>query len=178
MGREIRMVPANWEHPTVDAFRFTPGEGYGNKTELQPMYDDTFENAAAEWKREFAEWESGKRPDYCDDESSKLEFWEWHGTHPDRKYYRPWKNEEATWFQLWETVSEGTPVSPAFEERQELADYLAVNGDYWDQKRGLGGWGQKSADAFVWVGWAPSMIVSNGKVIDAKDCALYEKENQ
>jgi hypothetical protein len=161
MGREIRMVPPNWEHPRDDHGHF------------QPMYDKTFADAAKGWKTEFAEWESGKRPDYCEDaESRALEFWEWHGGPPDRVYYRPYKSEDATWFQLWETVSEGTPVSPPFATREELADYLAVHGDYWDHSRGNGGWGKAAADAFVKVGWAPSLMVAHGEVIDAKDIPL------
>lgn len=169
MGREIRMVPPNWEHPKIEVFRFTPYEGYGTKTECQPMYDQTFESAAAEWKAEYAEWESGMRPDYCDEESSRLEFWEWHGAPPDRKYYRPWKDEEATWFQVWETVSEGTPVTPPFATREELIDYLVENGDLWDQKRGHGGWSRKNAESFVGLGWAPSLISASGKVYSPRD---------
>src|SRR4051812_14783374 len=107
MGREIRMVPPNWDHPKHDG-------------RLQPMFDRTFEKEAAEWKSEFAAWERGERPDFCTDDSRLLEFWEWHGAPPDRAYYRPWKDDEATWFQIWETVSEGTPVTPPFATRAEL----------------------------------------------------------
>ncbi len=158
MGREIRMVPPNWEHPNDE------------RGHPKPMHDENFAAAAAEWKREFAEWESGKRPDYCDDPASRaLEFWEWHGAPPDREYYRPWKDEEATWFQLWQTVSEGSPVSPPFATREELAAYLAEHGDDWDQKRGDGGWGKESADAFVLAGWAPTMMIRDGVIAESKD---------
>lgn len=54
---------------------------------------------------------------------------------PEREYYRSWKDEDATWFQVWETVSEGTPVTPPFATKEELIDYLVANGDFWDQKR-------------------------------------------
>ncbi len=167
MGREIRMVPPNWEHPKNEREHF------------QPMFDRNFSDAAAEWKRDFSEWESGVRPDYCGDENKSLEFWEWHGGPPDREYYRPWKDEEATWFQVWETVSEGTPVTPPFATREELASYLAASGDYWDQKRGDGPWGVESANAFVFgSGWAPSLIITGtGDVVESRDCAkLIDKE--
>lgn len=171
MGREIRKVPPNWQHPKPSNER---GERY------QPMYARTFAEAAAEWKAEFAEWESGARPGYCSDENKTLEFWEWSGMPPDRDYYSPFTETEATWFQLFETVSEGTPVSPPFATREELAAYLAENGDDWDQKRcwephscqlfgltyGTPGWGIERATRFcMGSGWAPSMVVENGNVM-------------
>ena len=150
MGREIRMVPPNWDHPKQEG-------RYDDR--LQPMFNKTFEEAATEWKAEFAAWERGERPDYCTDESRLLEFWEWDGGPQDRAYHRPWKDEEATWVQLWETVSEGTPVSPPFATKAELVDYLATHGDYWDQKRGDGPWKHAAAESFVAAGWAPSMVI-------------------
>lgn len=151
MGREIRHVPPNWDHPVDDRGNF------------KPMFDDTFEHASAEWKQEFCDWESGKRPEYYNEsEDGKPEFWEWHGGPPDREYYRPWKDEEATWFQLWETVSEGSPVSPPFATKEELITYLADNGDFWDQGRdGRGGWGRISAEAFGRHESASSFMIIN-----------------
>ncbi len=168
MGRELRMVPPNWDHPKV--IRQNGRESY------QPMHDQRFEDAAAEWKQEFAAWERGERPDYCGEESSKMEFREWHGDPPGREYYRTWNDEEATWFQVWETVSEGTPVTPPFATKEELIDYLVDNGDFWDQSRreeerrtGLPcvmncqPWTRKQAEAFVnGPGWAWSAVVTNG----------------
>lgn len=164
MGREIRMVPPNWDHPKV--MRQNGREGY------QPMFDDRFENAAKEWKEGFAKWEAGERPSYYSKEEGEPEpeFWEYNGEPPDREYYRPWSDEEATWFQVWETVSEGTPVSPPFETKAELIEYLVENGDYWDQSRRREGrttmncdpWSRESAEAFVnGPGWAPSMVADS-----------------
>ena len=182
MGREIRMVPPNWEHPMKDPppIHWIPGVGLRHDPSFQPMYDKTFDDAAKDWRDEFAKWERGERESYfnASEYPNGIEFWEWHGEPPDRKYYRPWKDEDATWVQLWETVSEGTPVSPPFATREELAQYLAVNGDYWDQKRGDGGWGIESARAFVEVGWAPSMMVRDGVITDSKDIPLsYQKQD-
>jgi hypothetical protein len=36
------------------------------------------------------------------------------------------QDKEATWFQAWETVTEGTPVTPPFATTDELVDYLAT----------------------------------------------------
>lgn len=155
MGRELRMVPANWDHPKT---------GRGGS---QPMYDKTFKDAAAEWKSGFVRWQAGERPEWFTDESKDLEFWEYEGDPPDRDYYRSWNDSEATWFQVWETVSEGTPVTPPFETEAELIDYLVENGDFWDQERRRKGntymnckpWSRESAENFVLgSGWAPSFI--------------------
>jgi hypothetical protein len=166
MGREIRRVPANWDHPKQE------GQYDGR---LQPMFDETFEKAAADWKAEFAKWEAGERPSYCSEDSVALEYWEWNGGPPDRAYYRPWKDEDATWFQVWETVSEGTPVTPPFETKEALIDYLAIEGDFWDQRRGDGPWRRDAATRFVNAGWAPSLIVEcsaeGNKILAPRDGA-------
>lgn len=151
MGREIRMVPPNWEHPKDERGR------------LRPMFDKAYEDAAAEWVDEFLKWHVAKEyPSYADAEDQRLFYWEWNGNPPDKAYYRPWKTE-ATWFQVWETASEGTPVSPPFATKDELIAYLADHGDFWDQKRGDAPWGVARATAFVNSGWAPTGVVINGK---------------
>ena len=82
----------------------------------QPMYDRSFVEAMDEWIVEYTLWKEGKHPDQPKD--GKLrgfdEFIDWIGGAPDFEYHRPeWKPEEMTWFQVYETVSEGTPVTPA-----------------------------------------------------------------
>lgn len=167
MGREIRRVPANWQHPKIRCDHrpiCQNGECY------QPMRDENFDDAAKEWKEDFLSWERGERPDYCSEEYRNLEFWEYTNDPPDRKYYRPYKDEEATWYQVYETVSEGTPVTPPFATQQELVEYLINNGDFWDQRRlakgddwGRAGWSKEEAENFVYGdGWAPSMVMEGG----------------
>ncbi len=151
MGREIRKVPPNWEHPKTDRY---------SDDSYQPMYDRTFATEATEWKAAFAKWEAGERPEHCTGHYRDVEYWEWDQAPPDRSYYRPYSDEEATWFQVYETVSEGTPVTPPFATKEELVDYLATHGDFWDQKRGHGPWDRANAEKFVGVGWAPSLIVT------------------
>lgn len=175
MGREIRMVPPNWQHPEIK-------DDYG-RLRLQPMYDQDFASAKAEWLEGLRAWDAGENDDrekYKHDDGRPYEYWEWHGNPPCPAYYRPWKDEEATWYQVWETVSEGTPVTPPFATQQELADYLAENGDEWDQSRSLDphacklfgitpgkpGWGKVRAEKFVFGGgWAPSFVVSGGQMM-------------
>lgn len=155
MGREIRMVPANWQHPR---------NAFGHYIS---MFNQTFESACAEWDTKKAKWDAGERPDYCAKDYDGT-FDDWYGERPDDpSYYRPWKDEEAVWVQVWETVSEDSPVTPPFATKAELIDYLAKHGDDWDQKRGDKPWPRKAAEQFVEAGWAPSMVVQDGKIYTA-----------
>lgn len=146
MGREVRMVPPNWNHP------LDPMNG-----RFRPMFDQTYESARDQWLSGIA----AHKPEECDG----LDYWEWSGNPPDRGMYRPWNDAEATWVQVWETVTEGTPVTPPFPTREQLVDHLVMNGDDWDQKRGARGWDRKQAEAFVAEGWAPSMMIVGGKLV-------------
>jgi len=171
MGREIRKVPANWAHPMRD-----PNANPYRHSGYQPMFDETFPEKQAEWLAEFDRIRSGA---LTDDERGYyprgLSDWlKDEGMPPDPDYYRPWSDDEATWFQVWETVSEGTPVSPPFATADELIDYLATHGDFWDQKRGDAPWGREAAARFVNAGWAPSMILSGGVLTAGKLAALEE----
>jgi hypothetical protein len=146
------------------------------------MYDRDFATAMREWIAGWEAWERGERPDYCSEESRGLPYWEYEGGPPDPKYYRPeWKPEEMTWFQVYETVSEGSPVTPPFATQQELVDYLVEHGDFWDQKRRKEGessmrctpWPHKEAEAFVLgAGYAPSMVVMDGKVMSGTEALV------
>lgn len=122
MGREIRMVPPNWQHPKK---AFPSGV-----VDYKPLYDQDFASAAAEWKSELAKWEDGTHEDLkYRDAGSATEWWEYSGNPPERECYRPaWTEAEATHFQIYETVSEGTPVSPVFATRDELAAWLIQQG--------------------------------------------------
>lgn len=178
MGRELRRVIPNWEHPEKD--------GYEDR--LQPMFDNSYIKEMDEWIKNHNLWQTGKHPDQIGENGSESKYFaEWDGGPPDIEYYRPnWKESEMTWYQVYETVSEGTPVSPPFETQQELIDYLMENGDFWDQKRrkdprNIGGfrmkcdpWSKAAAERFVMgSGWAPSMIVTGGKIMSGVE-ALAE----
>lgn len=182
MGREIRMVPPNWDHPEVK-LNGTVGP--------QPMFDKSYQDACADWLADFDRIRSGEMDD-CERECYVNEcHWASDNWAPDPKYYRPWSADDATWFQLWETVSEGTPVSPPFETREELIQYLADHGDFWDQKRcrepgwdtfwggtpGVSGWGRERAERFVMeLGWAPSMLIKNGRVVSGVEAVTKDQE--
>lgn len=163
MGRELRRVVANWEHPKKDCGSY------------QPMFDSSYVEELAKWIENHNLWLSGKHPDQKEYDEAKecKRYAEWAGNAPDYEYYRPeWKKEEMTWYQMYETVSEGTPVSPAFENPDDLVKYLMENGDFWDQSRRKSGdsfmpcapWSEAAAKNMVFgSGWAPSGVICNGE---------------
>lgn len=59
-------------------------------------------------------------------------------------------------YQMWETTSEGSPISPAFDAPQELARWLADNN--------ASAWGSSGASYEQWMnmidrGYAPTMVM-------------------
>ncbi len=142
MGREVRRVPKNWEHPRADDGRY------------QPMHDEDFETAMDEW---YAEWKA-----HVPAEHDGMPYWEWNGSPPDPAYYRPkWTDAERTHLMMYEDTSEGTPLSPAFETPEELARWLADNG--------ASAMGSMTATYEQWLAtckgaWAPSMVIENGVI--------------
>jgi hypothetical protein len=73
------------------------------------------------------------------------------------------------WWQVWETVSEGSPVTPAFATAEELIGYLVAKGDAWDQKRGSGGWERKNAESFVKAGFSFSLTIGPDGIKEPRD---------
>ena len=102
MGREVRRVTKNWEHPKNDSGKYKP----------------LFEGYATDAK-EFLEMV---------DADGLQEAVEYMGC-PDKNDYMPdWEEEEKTYLMMYENTTEGTPISPAFETPEDLAKWLAENG--------------------------------------------------
>ncbi len=143
MGREIRRVPPGWQHP-MEANRYS--------MEHKPLYDDDFATVAGTWVRDCIAWENGTHDDLQNRPELKQEypyFWQWSSSPPDAEYYRPsWTQGEATAYQVYETVSEGTPVSPVFDDLKTLIAWLISQGH-----------SPTAARRFAETGWAPSMIM-------------------
>jgi hypothetical protein len=99
MGRELRQVPADWKHPTDPA----TGE------HVPLLYDFVADRRA--WIDGFTLW-------YRDSEPKKFrlagfDYWDMHGAPPVRDAYLPvWPIELRTHFQMYETESAGTPLTP------------------------------------------------------------------
>ena len=139
MGREVRMVPANWEHPKEEqpwGYDYTPlFEGY------QAAHDEFMASVKMNGLQEALEW---------------------FGRAPNTEDYMPdWPEEERTHFMMYETCSEGTPLSPAFETPEELARWLADND--------ASSFGKGTASYEQWLrvcngGYAPSAVITNGVI--------------
>lgn len=72
-------------------------------------------------------------------------------------YYRPaWTDAERNGYQLYETVTEGTPLTPSFETPAQLINWLVTIGD------GRVVLTRPQAEAIVREGWVPTGIVLGG----------------
>lgn len=111
MGREVRRVPADWQHPRDESGYHIPlFDGYTKRVER--------------WDREKAEWDAGTRPAYGEGFAGTYE--EWDGPRPEQADYMPdWPAEERTHWQLYENTTEGTPLSPVMATPEDLARWLA-----------------------------------------------------
>jgi hypothetical protein len=97
IGREVRRVPANWEHPR---------DGSGN---LIPL-DANMPYTPSEIQEGLEEgWLKNTPPDY------------------GMAIMPQWPEAEKTHLQMYETTSEGTPVSPVFDTAENLARWLHEN---------------------------------------------------
>ena len=153
MGREVRRVPADWQHPRIERLDHRSGrmvESY------QPMFDRPFAAAMQDWYDEWKKWERGERPSYASEACASMTYWEWNGGPPDPAYHRPdWPEATRTHLMMYEDTSEGTPISPAFETPEELARWLVDNdaSAFADRTASYEGW-----LAIARGGYAPSMV--------------------
>lgn len=175
MGREIRRVPPHWQHPKVKQYNPRTHQA---EDDYRPIFNHDAQTAWEEWMDAYQDWlvrgfaqYQAEHPGDVNPEEPYRAFCAWYGMPPDPSSYRPrWEESEATWWQVYETVSEGTPVTPPFASKEELVEYLVANGDFWDQKRRLEGstgmncepWTREQAQRFVERGFAFSLSVTHG----------------
>jgi hypothetical protein len=127
MGREVRRVPRDWQHPK-DRGKFIP-------------LKDGYESDLSEFERHIASMGIGKAIDY------------WGGGPQSCDYMHP-EGERDGW-QMYEDVSEGTPISPVFNTPEELARWLA--------NAGASAFAGMTATYEQWL----AMIVGSGSAISA-----------
>lgn len=145
MGREVRRVPADWQHPEGKCLL----DGYARRVR--------------EWDEQSAQWERGLVTDYRGGWQPKKEhhagqtFVQWGGKRPDPDNYMPeWPEAERTHYQMYETCTEGSPISPVCASPEELARWLADNG--------ASASGRLTATYEQWLGmilgpgWAPTLV--------------------
>lgn len=164
MGREVRRVPKDWEHP-VD---FEHKDRY-DRHYLKPLHEG-YTDALNEWIAERELWDKdSEAPGRWNDGEARMESKrsgesadEWHGKRPDPSDYAPeWPESERTHYQMYETCSEGTPISPVMETPEELARWLA------DNEASASGDLTASYEGWLRVcngGYAPSMVGTAGRL--------------
>lgn len=157
MGREVRRVPSNWQHPKQSVHDYRTGR----TVEIyKPLFrGDQYQPAVDEWDEECAKWKAGWRPDHCDSEQYRdMCYEQWAGQRPHRDDYMPdWPESERTHYMMYEDTSEGTPISPAFATPEELAKWLADNH--------VSAFGNETASYEAWLrvargGWAPGLVLT------------------
>jgi hypothetical protein len=123
MGRELRRVAKDWQHPVDES------GGY------LPLFDGAkFELEASAWDEEAQKWAEGFRRSLfgkwiaLTEREKEKSYLAWAGERPDAKDYMPlWRDDERTHIMMYEDTTNGTPISPAFKSREELARWLADN---------------------------------------------------
>lgn len=188
MSREVRRVPADWQHPK----EYNVHRG---KECFRGMYGRSHAAAFAAWRtRELPEWlaaydqwQNGLVYSYAkkqfvpidwdemwDSDRSKaiVTYEDYAGvcpSSPDPENYMPeWTEAERTHLMMYETTSEGTPISPAFATPEELAHWLADNG--------ASSFGSCTATYDDWLvvcqgGYAPSAVMTDGELISGVEFA-------
>ena len=154
MGREVRRVPADWQHP----LKYEEGPADWSKVNFrddralfEPLYepDRSIRELQAEWDEERVKYEA---------ENPEKDYSDYEGNRPMSSDYMPyWGEEERTHYQMYESTSEGTPISPVMETPEELARWLADHG--------ASTFASFTATYEEWLptckgGWAPSMVIA------------------
>lgn len=146
MGREVRRVPADWQHPKYNEDNAPHTRAVGRYI---PMFDGGYEEAA----KDFLEKANAEGLEEAID---------YYGSAPTREEYMPdWTEDQRTHYMMYEDTSEGTPISPAFATPEELARWLADTG--------ASAFGDQTASYEAWLriangGFAPSAIMLGGKL--------------
>ena len=150
MGREVRRVPADWQHPKECRW-----DHRGNRLEhYKPLFPgERYQPRVDEWDEECAKWKAGWRPDHCTDPDDRaMTYEQWAGQRPHRDDYMPdWPENERTHYMMYEDATEGTPISPAFATPEELARWLADTGAsaFGDMTASYEGWLRTARGGFA-----------------------------
>ena len=153
MGREVRRVISNWEHPK---------DVRGNYI---PLFDTNVIACQAEWDLGAQKWAEGLVDDWHggwkvrDVGIGSETYSEYAGERPRAEDHMPQCTEvEKTHLMMYETVTEGTPISPVFSTPEELAHWLTDNeaSACGDQVASYEGWLRVAQG-----GYAPSMVMDS-----------------
>jgi hypothetical protein len=167
MGREVRRVPADWQHPKK-------WNSYCGEMAHAPLFEGGrgggYEKQAADWDEEYAKWQRGlcrcHSPgggwQLVEEKYRNTRYTDYGGTRPSPDDYMPnWPEDQRTHYMMYEDTSEGTPISPAFATPEELARWLVDNE--------ASAFGKSTASYEGWLavargGFAPSCVLENGQM--------------
>lgn len=118
VGREIRRVPKDWQHPRDEEGGF------------KPLYDEDYQSACRKWWADAMAHHNAET--FCPESEERADggmnewWWDWDGPPPSEASYRPAFTEPADHYQIYETVTEGTPCSPVFSSLDEMANWMCL----------------------------------------------------
>lgn len=91
--------------------------------------------------------------------------------HPEdegtRDDWEPVDPPQGSAYQVWETVSEGSPITPVYETKRGMIDHLSKHGTEWDDP-----FPRERAARFIEAKWAPSMVMSQEHGVESGTEAL------
>lgn len=93
------------------------------------------------------------------------------GQRAEAEAWEPTEPPTGEGWQVWESVSEGSPISPVFADREDLIGWLMSPAYTWGTSRPLT---REQAEAFVGAGSSlGSFVVADGQIIQG-DAAVHE----
>lgn len=129
MGYELRRVPADWQHP-IDC----------SDGSYIPIHHEHYTTARRRYAANLKQWMAGKHKEQqkypglklsAPEKLNEKEFEQWYMANPakHKETFNPrhLKLEECEYFQMYETTTIGTPVSPVLTFDQ-LQQWLRANG--------------------------------------------------
>lgn len=167
MWREIRRVPPEWKHPKDGSGCFKPLtdldfyqmalSSIADMTKWIEEYND-FEKYCREFKTSWGKVYSKKNWDSYEDRAGKIS--EIHISDPD-EFMPKWD-----WRQLYENISDWTPLSPPFPTAELLIERLSNNKDFrWNQ------WTKTQAEGIVRKWSVLSGCFTDGKFLTPQEIA-------
>lgn len=146
----------------ADRHPYTYG-GLSNLTDQRMAAYDLMRHLAKSLKVSF------KKTFFCPACKGECEVVDNYEVNGKAKRWRRREPPKGKGWQVWETVSEGSPITPVFATPEELIEYICTVGTTWDRKSIAEGWKtslptRAQATAFVkGTGWVPSAVITVGE---------------
>jgi hypothetical protein len=150
----------------LDRLRKDDDAPYPTSAQLNEMYLGGFgHDSINQWMCIKAKCKRLGYPETCATCKGKGSVWSSKAAKHLAKKWKRIQPPKGPGYQLWETVSEGSPVSPVFETEDAFVAYLVGEGH-----------SEEAARKFIDAEWAPSMVMSveNGKVEIASNIDAFD----